>query len=395
MMKLRTYGLAAVMAAGALSACSLDRNVAVSEAGYYFQGYIYDGVSNERIDDYSMNVQFFNTEVEATVNDDGQFLVGPIEPFQDYTVTIDADNYREFFASEPFFVGEPRGRNSTQTQVFEAFLFPEDLESPALTFDLSTADGERPDGTIRVTPADDVGTSAIALDNAINGSVNGQVWSNDADRKTRTVTANVDGGMVTFEQGDLVYGVTYTATLFNTEGEQFQSFDFTAGFTDNQNVTLARLAEQDLTIVANSLTVDNLDEEATITLTFNRNIELSPRFTEDSVKEAFDDAFTISSPDADNDGERNDLTTDDADDVQERGARFKIDGNQLTLRWQNNDSNFDNRDNGDPIASATYDITMFTLVPAGGRSEQERSLSALLDGAATLTIFVEPVDLNL
>ena len=393
MMKLRTYGLAAVLAASALSACSLDRTVAVSEAGYYFQGYIYDGVTNERIDDYAMTVEYFNTEVDATVDDDGRFLIGPIEPFQDYTVTVDADGYREFFASESFFVGEARGRNATQTQVFEAFLFPDDLVSPELTFDLSTPDGERPSGTIRVTPAGDVGTSAIALDGTISGSVTGQVWANDADRKTRTVTASVDDGAVTFEEGDLVYGVTYTATVFDTEGGQFQAFDFTAGFTDDQNVTLARLAEQDLMIVANSLTLDNLDENATITLTFNRNIELSERFTEGSVEEAFDDGFSIASPDADGDGDVNALTTDDEDDAQERGARFDIEGNQLTLRWQRNGSNFETEDEDDPIASATYSITMFTLVPSDGRSEQERSLSELLEGATTLSIFVDPVDL--
>jgi hypothetical protein len=204
--------------------------------------------------------------------------------------------------------------------------------------------------------------------------------------------AEVSGGFVTFDQGDLVYGVTYSATVFNTDGEQFQAFQFTAGFSDSQNVTLARLAEQELVIVADSRSVENLHENGEIVLTFNREIELSPRFSQDSVEEAFDDGFSFVSPDADGDDEFNIPTTEDEDDAQERGARFIVDGNQLTLRWQRNGSNFEEQDNGDPIQSVTYTLGAILLRPAGGRAEEERSLSELV-GADTATIFVDTIDL--
>jgi hypothetical protein len=261
-----------------------------------------------------------------------------------------------------------------------------------LTFTIRTPDGTQPNGQIRVTPADDVGESALNLQGDIDGSVDGQVWENDADRKFATVVRDVADGVVTFEEGDLVYGVEYTATVFAADGYTLQSFTFRSGVTDDQTVTLPRLGEQALAIVASSLDhdEDGLDANATIVLTFNQEIELSARYTEDSVNEAFDDAFSIVSPDADGDGDQNALVLDDEDDVQERGARFAIEGNTLTLSWDRDDSNFEVQDEDDPIAAATYDVSSIRLKPAGARAEREVALEALLAGS--LTIQVDPVE---
>jgi hypothetical protein len=265
--------------------------------------------------------------------------------------------------------------------------------SPELTFTIQTPDGIQPDGQIRVTPANDVGESILNLQGDIDGSVDGQVWDNDADRKFETVIAEVVGGVVTFAEGELVYGVEYEATVFAAEGFALQGFTFRSGVTDSQTVVLPRLTEQPLAITANSLDYDDdgLDEFATIVLTFNQNIEQSLRVTEDSVNEAFDDGFSIISPDADGDGDQNTLLTADTDedDVQENGARFAIDGNTLTLSWDRESANFFVQDEDDPITSATYNLTSLRLKPAGERTELDVQLSVLLQ--PTITIQVDPV----
>jgi hypothetical protein len=286
-----------------------------------------------------------------------------------------------------------------ESHIFEAFVFPSPdvLPSPALTFTIQTPDGTQPDGQIRVTPNNDVGESVLNLQGDIDGSVDGQVWDNDADRKFETVVKDVSNGVVTFDGGELVYGVEYEATVFAADGYSLQNFTFRSGVTGDQTVVLARLTEQPLAITASSLDYDDdgLDENATIVLTFNQNIELSPRITADSVDEAIDDGFDIASPDADADGDTNQLfrfdpAGDDEDDQQENGAHFTIDGNTLTLSWDRDDSNFFEQDDDDPIASASYDVSSIRLKPVGARAEREAWLSVLL-GSATIAVQVDPV----
>jgi hypothetical protein len=280
-----------------------------------------------------------------------------------------------------------------QSQLFEAFLFPSPdvLPSPELTLTIQTPDGTLPNGQIRVTPNNDVGESVLNLQGDIDGSVDGQVWENDADRKFSTVVRDVEDGVVTFGEGDLVYGVEYEATVFAAEGYSLQSFTFRSGVTDDQTVVLPRLTEQALAIVAISTDYDDvgLDANATIVLTFNQDIELSPSFTIESINEEVDDTFSITSPDADGDGEQNTLLFDDEDDVQEHGTHFAIDGRTLTFSWDREDSNFEVQDEDDAIVLATYNVQNMILKPAGARAEREVFLTDLLPGA--LTVRLDPV----
>ncbi len=394
MIKLSNLGLLTLFASSAL-ACTVDRTQTVN-SGYYFTGWVYDGVTNERLGDgdddgYDMFVTFGKTTKGASVNGDtGRFWAGPIEPFHDYTISIDAGgNYRPFYASEQFLAGAARGPKGLESHIFEAFVFPSPdvLPSPALTFTIQTPDGTQPDGQIRVTPNNDVGESILNLQGDIDGSVDGQVWDNDADRKFETVVLPVEAGVVTFGEGALVYGVEYEATVFAAEGYALQSFTFRSGVTDDQTVVLARLTEQPLAITADSREYDDdaLDENATVVLTFNQNIELSASYDPLSVDEAVDDGFDIVSADFDGDTEQNQLIRfdpmgNDEDDVQENGAHFAIDGNTLTLSWDREDSNFFEQDGDDPITFATYDISTIRLKPVGSRAEQEVQLSTLLGG---------------
>jgi hypothetical protein len=394
MTKLRNLGLLTLLASSAF-ACSVERTQPVT-SGYYFTGWAYDGVSNRRLEEgeYEISLTYGKETVPGSITrQTGRFWVGPVEPFHDYFITINADGYRQFYAAESFLIGGARGTDGTQSQLFEAFLFPEDLVSPELTFTIQTPDGTLPNGQIRVTPANDVGESLLNLQGDIDGSVDGQVWDNDADRKFETVVAEVVDGVVTFAEGDLVYGVEYEATVFAAEGFALQGFTFRSGVTDSQTVVLPRLTEQPLAITANSLDYDDdgLEANATIVLTFNQNIELSPRVTQDSVEEAFDDGFSIISPDVDGDGDQNTLLTADTDedDVLENGARFTIDGNTLTLSWDREPANFFVQDEDDPITSATYNLSSIRLTPVGERTELDVQLSLLFQ--PTVTIQVDPV----
>lgn len=392
MKKISNLGLLTLLASTAF-ACSVDRTQTVS-SGYYFTGWVYDGVSNERLagDEYELFATFGKDTIGSSASEDGRFWVGPIEPFHDYTIAIEAEGYRPFYASQSFLVGAARGADGQQSQLFEAFVFPDDLLSPPLTFTIQTPDGTQPSGQIRVTPANDVGESVLNLQGDIDGSVDGQVWENDADRKFETVVEDVEDGVVTFGEGALVYGVEYEATVYAVEGYSLQGFTFRSGVTDDQTVVLSRLTEQALAITASSLDYGTGPEpNATIVLTFNQDIELTPTYTEGSVFEAIDDSFSISSPDADGDGEQNVLFfSDDEDDVQERGAYFVIDGNTLTLSWDRNDGNFEEMDEDDPIAFANYGITSIELRPVGARSERFVSLAVLL-GSGSIGVQVDPV----
>ena len=393
MTKLSKLALLTLLASSAFG-CTVDRTQA-DTSGYYFTGWVYDGVTNERLEDYTLFVTQAKTTLKASMSDSARYWVGPVEPFNDYTVSIDGgSNYRPFYASQRFLIGPPQAPDGIQSQLFEAFLFPSPdvLPSPALTFTIQTPDGTKPNGQIRVTPANDVGQSMLSLDGKIAGSVDGQVWDNDADRKFETVTREVADGVVKFEEGDLVYGVEYAATVFAAEGYSLQSFTFRSGVAGDQTVVLPRLTEQPLAITSSSLNtdIDGLDENATIVLTFNQDIEASARFTLASVDEAMDETFSIVSPDADMDGDQNTLALDDDDAVQERGTHWAIDANTLTLSWDRTNGNFDVLDKQDPIAAATYNISSILLKPVGARVEREVQLSALLN-SPTITTQVDPI----
>jgi hypothetical protein len=393
MTKLSKLALLTLLASSAL-ACTVDRTQ-TDTSGYYFTGWVYDGVTNERLEDYTLFVTQAKTTLKASMSDSSRYWVGPVEPFNDYTVSIDGgSDYRPFYASQRFLTGPSPAPDGMQSQLFEAFLFPSPkvLASPALTFTIQTPDGTKPNGQIRVTPANDVGESMLNLDGKIEGSVDGQVWDNDADRKFETVTREVADGVVTFDEGDLVYGVEYAATVFAADGYSLQSFTFRSGVAGDQTVVLPRLTEQPLAITSSSLNtdVDGLDANATIVLTFNQDIEASARFTLESVDEAVDETFSILSPDADMDGDQNTLALDADDGVQERGTHWAIDGNTLTLSWDRGNGNFDALDKDDPIAAATYNISSILLKPVGARVEREVQLSALLN-SPTITTQVDPI----
>src|SRR6187551_2684376 len=106
MTKLSKLALLTFLASNAL-ACSVERTQA-DTGGYYFTGWVYDGVTNERLEDYSLFVTQAKTTLTASMSDSARYWFGPVEPFHDYTVTIDGGgNYRPFYASQRFLTGTP------------------------------------------------------------------------------------------------------------------------------------------------------------------------------------------------------------------------------------------------------------------------------------------------
>jgi hypothetical protein len=382
-----TLGL---LAAGVLAAaCNVERSGS-DPTGYYFTGHVRDGSNNTVLTRYTLTLEQADGISEAIVAEDGSYSVGPLKPGSDFTVTIDVPGdveYRPFFASEPFKPDLPATADGELTQIYDAFVFPspDALPSPAVTLRLwgPHSNSDRPNGTVRFTPAEDNGTSALDLGGQIAGAIENQVWVNDADRLSSTVDFALEDGEVELETGALVYGVTYTATVYDIGDAplQYQSFAFTAGISGNQTIILKALAEGELQLVSNSLDTGELSETAKVVYTFDRNIEFSPVAEAAVYKLAIDNGFSIDSPNLDGDEDINALY------AEEHGTSLKISGNQLTLQWSRDNSWLETRDSDDPILSATYSNLDEVLIRGEG-SPVDYTLAELV-GGDSVTVRVE------
>jgi hypothetical protein len=386
------------MAAGLLAfACDVDRS-GDDPAGYYFTGVVYNGETGAKLEDYSLTLtQAGEEDLEATVDGNGAYSVGPLKPGSDYVVTIDADGYRPFFAAEAMKTGLPTVDADRQvTQYFEAYVFPTDLESPAVTFDIFGEDSisTRPSGKVRFAPKGD-GASALNLGGVTTPAVGTQMWANDADRKLGTV-ASVDltDGVVEVPAGELVYGVAYTATVYAVDGHAYESFDFTAGLTGHQTVVLDDLTDGALQLMATSLDTGDYSENGTVTYTFNFPIEYSPTTPDYVAAELIDDGITIGQADSNENTEYNvlintvDPTLDDPND-QERRTSIEIEGNTLTISWpgfENADAFEDGFFDQEDLISVTYSLTGIMLRRVGSTDAEARSLSSLVGASETVQL---------
>ncbi|HSC87369.1 MAG TPA: hypothetical protein VLC09_08880 [Polyangiaceae bacterium] len=358
-----------------LAGCGVDRADVTNEdvQGYYFSGYVYDGVSAAPLKDYKLTLTYDGvvvpgegaggaadgaTSLEATVDANGRYHVGPLKPQSDFSISIEAEGYRTFNSHNEQRFGLPGGVERQSTEIYEAYLFPSGLESPGVTLELfSENDAQpRPTGKVRISPFNGDGESELSLAGTIGASVNGQLWQNDDDARSATVIKDVEDGVLEIGAGDLVYGVTYTATVYSVDGHQYDNFIFTAGITGSQSVVLPELEDSALQLVSSSLDGGEPNEDGTLRLVFNRPIRIAPSQSEAYVLETIDDNFSIFSPDEDADLNVNALatTTTDDDSTQENGTGFEIDGNTITLSWANVAGNFETRDTDDPILSVTY-----------------------------------------
>src|SRR5688572_33383590 len=65
---------------------------------YYFTGRVYDGAAGTRLVDYDIELQYLDRIVAGIVDDDGRYSIGPLQPFNDYTIAIRAEGFRSFLS---------------------------------------------------------------------------------------------------------------------------------------------------------------------------------------------------------------------------------------------------------------------------------------------------------
>jgi hypothetical protein len=389
------------MVAGLLSfGCTVDRSSDADSAGYYFTGTVYDGLEGKPVEGYSISVAQGVSTVDGSVNaDTGTFNIGPIKPGSDYVITIKADGYRSFFAAQKFadttdFPDDTVGNQLNQ--YYEAYLFPEDLESPAVTLDLYSDDSltERPNGSVRFTPTVD-GVSALDLSRTAS-SVAGQTWANDADLKTRTKTFELKDGEVKVEAAALVYGVAYTVTVYDVEGQQYKSFAFTAGIDGDKTVRLSNLETSALELLGSSFDDGSYSSEsATVTYTFNQPIAFASATPKAKAEELLDEGITLKTKDYDDptDGLDGVLPTllDYADDEDGRGTTITIEDNILTISWPKSnhfdEANYDEDSVAhleNELIGVTYDLTGIGIRAVNGTSNDAEELSKFTNDAVTV-----------
>ncbi|HCP45379.1 MAG TPA: hypothetical protein DIU15_05025 [Deltaproteobacteria bacterium] len=375
-MRLRLLSTALVLLTlgGLLASCDISY--------HQYVGRVYDGASGDRIDGYTIFAEFWKTSIEGTVDEEtGRYTLGKVPEDTDFTIMIDKNGYRSFMAHTAMFQGGDCDDcpDETKTYYYDAYLYPEGLPSPAVTFDITLrqTDAEAA-GLIRLVPAAGGGTPSlygaqpVGVDDGDNGR---QIWVNDEDLQFRAVTKAFAGGIVTFEEGELVYGVNYDVIVFDVDGYDDFTTSYRAG-EGHQAWQLDPAASDPLALTFHSNELGLWDEDGTLVMIFNQPIEFLAEDREEYYEEQLDDGLSIDSPDVDGDpdedwpddgdcapgtdpcgdGDSNvlngdDPDEDDEDDRQENGTDMDIDGNRLELQW---DGELSDSDSGDPINSVTY-----------------------------------------
>lgn len=389
---LRAFGLALVLLPA--PACGVDA-LDIPPAGVVqhtatFVGNVFDGASGARISSYGITLQVADTQSAGAVDGAGRYNVGPISVWDDFTVLITASGHRAF-VSHNRQVGVPADLVGSddisdlathQTFHFDAYLFPTDLVAPPVTLNVKTPiAGEAPAGKIRLRPS----TPSLLADEGVEtpAGVPGQVWDNDEDLQANVVNQEFAGGVVSLQEGDLVYGVTYRVDIYDVPGYQPLSGTYQAGVEADKSFTLTEAVHEPLEVVSSTIDVctapaaPSETNSAVVLIEFNQSIELGSTGYAGGNAEAIDDGLQISSPDQDGDLSQNSLQADGSSGVQERSTSISVNGNELQLSW-NPSVGLAVADADDPILQVTYGgLTNVTIQRAGGPASAT-ALSAVL-----------------
>ncbi len=208
-------------AAQMLSACGGD------DAGIYVVGYVYDGATGARITAYSLNVKVRKDDIKAKVEGDGRYVVGPIPPFQDYTVVITSAGYRAFRSTNAAFtipndatLLDPTKKEQPvdQTYFADAYLMPDSLQVAETFIDVRFDDDatKKPTGKVLLRP---VRNFALGQDPSQLSAIQGEsrVFTNDEDLQGKSISKDFMDGKITLAAGELLYGVVYVVTIFQVE----------------------------------------------------------------------------------------------------------------------------------------------------------------------------------
>jgi len=279
----------------------------------YLRGRVYDGMTGQPVATYTVAVELTNGETLNAKITNGSYAVGPIPPWQDYTVRITADGYRPFYDNIAANVTTVAQGNAARdlTAYREAYVFPTNVQTPQTTVRIMLQNSQMPaSGFIRLRPTAGgplTGTSALDL-NALGlgaatptagGGGIGQVPAlvNQADAQQATVVKDFTGGVVTFDAGQLVYGVSYTIDVFGVAGYQLQENGvngvtgqvFIAGITDTFFVVLTPITDApNFRVVFLNTANDSIIPNGSLVVGFSEPIELDPAFPKATREEILD-----------------------------------------------------------------------------------------------------------
>lgn len=361
-----------------------------------FVGNAYDGATGERLADYTIEVMVADAVTTGAVSEDGRYSVGPIGVWDDFSVLIAADGYRDFRSHNAHvglpleFVGSDDIADlpTQQTLHFDAYLFPSDLQAPGVTFTIQTpVAGETPEGRIRLRPSS---ASVLADEGAETpAGVEGQVWTNDEDLQNDTITDVFSGGTYQVTEGALVYGVTYEVAIWDVQGYQPFQGTYQAGIEADKSFTLSEEVHEPIVVV--SSTIDscsvtggtNGTAEAAVTILFNQAIEFAEPTYPEGNEEALDDNFSMNTTDCDGDLVDNELATDSSPNAQELGTSITISGSTLELSWDAS-AGLVGKDVQDLITSATYGGLALIQIQRLDGPASATSLSAVI-GQGSIT----------
>jgi hypothetical protein len=371
-------------------ALSTDLAAKTSE---YFTGRIYDGVSMNRLTNYSIRLEYFDRVIPGTVDDNGRYFVGPLLANADYSIVIVSEGYRSFLSHNERIASTTDP--SLQSLYFDAFLYPEQVSTPSATCRVRVSDStELPSGFMRFSPTN----SSMLFDSAAETPVGvtstamgRQLWENDEDLQQRALLVPFQNGEVSLAAGQLVYGVNYAVTVYGVAGHEALTGNYTAGVDGDRSWVLDPLSNSPLAITA--LSSDNLAPQPNgdLEIRFNQPIALDPNVNAATAQRALNDAFSISSPNTDADSDQNvlvnsaDLTPPIAPGY--RGVSFEINGDRLVLHW-NRATGLATTDADEPILSVSYGgLSSLMLYPPGTPNATPVSLDTLLgSGSSTVNL---------
>jgi hypothetical protein len=355
----------------------------------YFSGRIYDGVSLDRLTDYSIRLEYFDRVIPGTVDDNGRYFVGPLLANADYSVVVEAEGFRSFLShNERIAAGS---EESLQSLYYDAFLYPEGLSTPGATCRVRVSDStELPSGFMRFSPMsssalfDDVSELPVGVTATGTGR---QLWENDEDLQQRAFVLPFQNGEVALPSGQLVYGVNYAVTIYGVPAHEAIVGSFVAGVDGDRSWVLDPLANSPLAITA--LSTDDLAPRADgqLEIRFNQPIAFDPGANPATLQRALNDAFSISSPNTDADADQNvlvnsgDLTPPIA--AGYRGVSLTIAGDRLVLQW-NRTAGLATTDADDVIESISYaGLGSVMLVAADAPNPTPVALSTLIGSGSS------------
>lgn len=335
------------------------------QAQQYFTGRVYNGVTLERMSGYSLKLEYFDRSIDATVDSDGRYIVGPLLANADYTIIVEKDGFRSFLSHNGKIA--TIGSSQVSSLYYDAFMYPSGVKSPDVhaRFALQ-GDTAQPTGTVRFAPKG--GSSLFDSDAETPAGVNRQVWANDEDLQQRAVVKDFSGGKLDVDGSEFVLGVEYAVTVYGVANYAILAGgSFKAGIDANPTFTLQPISETPLQVVGMSNDMAALSPTGVLEIRFNHDVVAYPKMDADVALRSINDGFGITSPDKDMDGDTNQLV--DASALPTpvapgyRGIKYEIMGNMIRFSWDRERA-LAVTDTADPVTSVTYGnlsaITLYT-----------------------------------